>query len=315
MIKKVFITGSSGCVGHYVLDELLERSDLEVHLLCRDPNRITIDLSSRSNFHIHTGDLKNIEDLKHILKDINVLIHIATDWSDSDYARYLNVQQTHEMLSFCDPKKLDKIIYFSTASILGKGNKLVEAAGKHGSGYVRSKYLAYKSLQDSGWKDKTVVLYPTMVFGGQKGRPFSHISSGIVPSLKFMKWIRFIVLEGKFHFIHSRDIARVTTYLIDHDTESKELVLGYKAVTVKQAIDSICSTFCISIPFRFNISKKFIFLMAKWFRIKIGPWERHCIENSDMSYDVVNPLTYGLKPGFETLDLLLEDIKTSSAVS
>jgi nucleoside-diphosphate-sugar epimerase len=313
MTKKIFITGSSGCVGHYVLDELIGRNDLEIHLLCRDPKRLKIDLSKHANFHIHTGDLKHIEKLKNTLKDINVIIHIATDWSDSDYARYLNVQQTHEMLSFCNPKLLDKIIYFSTASILGKGNKLVDAAGKHGSGYVRSKYLAYKSLQDSGWKDKTVVLYPTMVFGGEKDRPFSHITSGIIPSLKFMKWIRFIILEGRFHFIHSRDIARVTAYLIDNDTKSKELVLGFKPVTVKQAIDAICSTFEISIPFRLNISKKFIFFMAKCFRIKIGPWERHCIENSDMSYDVVNPKTYGLKAAFPTLEGLLKDIKTQGA--
>ena len=204
---------------------------------------------------------------------------------------------------------MDKIIYFSTASILGPGNKIVEAAGKHGSGYVRSKYLAYKSLQESGWKDKTTILYPTMVFGGEKGWPSSHISSGVIPNLKFMKWLRFIVLKGRFHFIHSKDIARVTTYLIDHEAHSKELVLGFEPVTIKQAINAICSTFGISILFRFNLSKKFIFLMAKLFRITIGPWERHCIENSDMSYDVVNPKTFGLEPAFEHLDSLLEDIK------
>lgn len=312
MGKKIFITGITGCVGHYVLDNLLNRSDLDIHLLCRNPQKIRPDISKLTNIHVHQGDLKHIEELKHVLKDINVLIHIATDWSDSEYAQFLNVQQTHEMLSFCNPNHLEKIIYFSTASILGKGNKLVEAAGRHGSGYVRSKYLAYQSLQESGWRDKTIVLYPTMVFGGDKNHPYSHISSGIKPNLKLMKWLRFIVVDGAFHFIHSKDIAAVTTYLIDNDIDKRELVLGFKPITVKEAINAICKTWGIFIPFRIRISKSFIYLMAKIFRIKIGPWEQHCIENSDMTYDVVNPSDFGLEASFPTIEKLLNDIKENA---
>ena len=52
MPKKVFITGASGCVGHYLIEELLAKTDYELYLLVRDRRKLQINLSDRPNVHV-----------------------------------------------------------------------------------------------------------------------------------------------------------------------------------------------------------------------------------------------------------------------
>ncbi|MFM7577798.1 MAG: NAD(P)-dependent oxidoreductase, partial [Microcystaceae cyanobacterium] len=37
MSKRLFITGISGCIGHYLADLLIEQTDYELFLLVRNP--------------------------------------------------------------------------------------------------------------------------------------------------------------------------------------------------------------------------------------------------------------------------------------
>lgn len=309
MTQKVFITGATGCVGSYVIEQLRDNPDVELHLLVRDPKRIQFDYTKYPNIIPHVGNLEKIEELKDVLADMTHIMHIATDWSDSSYARKLNLDKTHEMFDYTDPDKLKKIIYFSTASILGPGNKAIEEAGKYGQGYVKSKYRAYIHLKETPYSDKIVTVFPTLVFGGDDTHPFSHINKGVHPNLSFLKWLRFVYVDGAFHFLHSKDIAQVSNYLLLNDTDNNEYVLGNASVTAKEAIETLCRVFGIKMLFRLKITAGFVFGLAKIFRIVIGPWERHCINNPYMVYDTVNPDTFGLKTAFPTLRSVLENIK------
>ena len=61
----------------------------------------------------------------------------------------LNRDKTIEMFNYCDPNRLKRIIYFSTASILTQGNQLNEVAKTDGIPYVQSKYYAYEAIKKS----------------------------------------------------------------------------------------------------------------------------------------------------------------------
>ncbi|MFT5170286.1 MAG: nucleoside-diphosphate-sugar epimerase [Candidatus Marinamargulisbacteria bacterium] len=311
MKEKIFITGASGCVGHYLIDEFLATGQYELHLLIRETVKLKFDYRKMPDVNLYIGNLENIENYRAIIEDMNHIIHIATDWSDSDYAIYLNVEKTEEMLNYSDPQKCKRIIYFSTASILGKGNQPVEAAGKYGAGYVKSKYLAYEKLKNSPLSDRLITLFPTMVFGGDKTHPYSHISSGILPNLGFAKFLRFFYADASFHFIHCRDIAQITKHLISTPTHAKEYVLGNAPLTLKEAIKTLCKTFNVPVYVQFKIRAGLVFFLAKVFKITIGPWEKYCIENPDMTYDVVNPSSFGIKTAYPTLTHVLADIKPS----
>ena len=46
----------------------------------------------------------------------------------------------------------------------------------------------------------------------------------------------------------------------------------------------------------------FIFLLSKLLRIKIGPWEKICLENPYMVFDTVNPATVNEKTVYSYLE-------------
>ncbi len=307
--KKIFVTGATGCIGHYVLDELLTQSNIDIHLLVRDPQKFQASYQHHEAISFHRGDLEHIEAHQRILSETNVLIHIATAWGDSDYSINLNRDKTHEMFSFLDSGMLEKIVYFSTASILGPGNRPVREALTEGTGYIRSKYLAYMSLPESKFVHKIVTVFPTMVFGGDASHPYSHISSGIVPSLPYLNYVRFINMHGAFHFLHARDIASVTVYLALNPTTEQNYVLGNEVISGKQAVKDLCEVFGVRSYFQIKITSKMLMILAKLFKIKVAPWDKYCIEHPFFEYRTVHPGTFGLKRAFPTLKTALEDVK------
>ena len=51
-MKTIFITGATGCIGHYVLKALMERFPLAtIHALVRDPKRFMFDTHQWPNLH------------------------------------------------------------------------------------------------------------------------------------------------------------------------------------------------------------------------------------------------------------------------
>jgi nucleoside-diphosphate-sugar epimerase len=312
MLKNVFMTGANGCIGHYVIDECLKQEDLHLHLLIRNKNKLKINCHDNPRIHIYEEDFLNIETLEPVLKQMHYIIHIATSWGDDETTRKINIEKTKALFMLTDDSICERIIYFSTASILGKGNKPIIEAEKYGSGYVKTKYQAYQMVQTLPIKDKITTVFPTLVVGGNKQYPQSHITSGIYPNLKYIPYLLPFQIEGSFHFLHSADIAKVVVHLMRHEYDKNEYVLGQNFVELKDALSVLAGVFAIRQWFQIKVSHKVIFLLATLFRIKIGPWERHCIESSHMIFDTVKPEDFGLRSEFPTFESVLRDIKSWS---
>ena len=182
MKKQIFVTGCTGCIGHYVLDELKAKyPDAHFHLMARRPDRFKTDIPTWQNITIHEFALDDVHKLKDIMPQMDYIIHIATVWGyDLEKNIELNRDKTLEMFDYCDPNRLKRIIYFSTASILKEGNQLCSVARKDGIPYVQSKYEAYIAIKASKWADRVITLFPTVVLGGDEKRPHSHISTGFL---------------------------------------------------------------------------------------------------------------------------------------
>ncbi|RAP31388.1 epimerase [Candidatus Marinamargulisbacteria bacterium SCGC AG-414-C22] len=313
MAKNIFVTGASGCIGHYVLEELYELySDFQLHLLIRSPEKLNKLFREKNNITIHQGSLDDIESFETVIKEMDIIVHIATSWLGSKNTTKINIVKTKTLFLLANPKKLEKIIYFSTASILGKGNKPVEAAEKYGSSYVRTKYQAHAMLTELPIKDRIITVFPTLVFGGNQQYPKSHITSGVKSGLKYIRFLKYIYLDGSFHFLHAKDIARVVCYLMFNAHERSEYVLGNEPVTLKDMIKSICDTFNISQWFRLKVSIRVLQFLAKILRIRIGPWEQHCIDNPHMVFDTVSPKDFNLEGVFPDINSVLLETKVNA---
>jgi nucleoside-diphosphate-sugar epimerase len=317
-MKRIFMTGASGCIGHYLTENLIKETDYELFLLIRNPDKLKVDIADNPNIHIIKGNLGNIEDHGELLKTINVAILVATAWGDPKETYNINVTKNLQLMELLNPEICEQIIYFSTASILGNDNKLLKEAGEIGTDYISTKYECFNRLSSLKIASKITTVFPTLVFGGDKNKPYSHISGGLADVVKWVSLVRWLKADGSFHFIHGEDIAKVVVHLIKNppvedkqNPLSKErlFVLGNEPLTADQAIHELCNYFQKKIYFQIPLSVGLANFFIKVFNIQMAEWDRFCLNYRHFTYEkYYRPSTFGLEDYCPTITSLLKEI-------
>ncbi|MBL1174712.1 NAD-dependent epimerase/dehydratase family protein [Pantanalinema sp. GBBB05] len=296
--KRIFVTGASGCVGHYLVETLIQETNHELFLLVRDPDKLKLDYNARPGITILQGNMREIEQFSDLLKTMDCAVLAATAWGGPQEVFDVNVVKTIRLMNLLDPERCQQVIYFSTASILNQTNELLKEAGEIGTDYVRSKYVCYRQLGKLAITPKITTVFPTLLLGGDKQKPQSHISSGIAQVTRWIGLARFFSANGSFHYIHAQDVARIVRHLIDHPPEpgeSRDLVLGNPATTIDQAVEETCAYLNQRIYFRIPLNLKLANFLITLFRIKVGAWEKFAMRYRHFVYqNPVTPSTYGI---------------------
>lgn len=303
-MKKVFVTGISGCVGHYLFDLLSSEAEYQLFLLVRDPKRLKFNPQNYKNLIILQDDLKNIEAYSAILKEIDILIHLAADWGEKEG----NYDYSLKLFNLLDPNKCEKVIYFSTASILGPDNKPTEAAEQFGTHYIRSKYRFHKKLPELTLYPKVITLFPTWVLGGDKTHPYSHASAGLSGIRNWLWLIRFFSIDATFHYIHAQDLAQIVLYLMKNQTNKNEYILGNKAVTATEFIRQTCLYFKSRVYLQLTIPLWLVIMLAKLTGHKLHPWDLHCFKQRHFQYKVDNLENFGINSNLKTVSEILTNL-------
>jgi nucleoside-diphosphate-sugar epimerase len=295
--KRILVTGASGCVGHYLSETLIKETNHELYLLVRNPDKLKVDTQARPGITVLQGDMQEISLFADLLKTIDTAVLTATAWG-GDNTFEINVDKTLELMSLLDSDRCEQVIYFSTASVLGRNEQPLKEAGELGIDYVRSKYECLHKVPKLKIAPKVTTVFPTLVLGGEADKPYSHISSGISEVTKYIDLIRFLQLDGSFHFIHGRDIATVVQYLIDNppkENQSRKLVLGQAQLTANQAIEDVCAYLGKKIIFRLPLSLSLANVIIAVFRIQMDAWSRFCMNYRHFTYkNAINPATFDL---------------------
>ncbi len=305
-MKQIFITGATGCIGQYIVEILSKNPNYQLHLLVRNISKVPDEWKNNSCINILTGDLETIESYKTLLQEkINLAILIATSWGGAKESYDINVVKTVSLIKTLNPEICEQILYFSTASILNRNNKLMPEAEEFGTDYIRTKYQCLDKLSELEIADKIVALFPTLVFGGDKNKPMSHLSSGLPEIVKWLGLIRWFKADGSLHYIHAQDIANVVNYLVENpqakhqwDTSEKAikyLVLGGNSLTVNNAITEICQYFNMRIYFRIPLYIWLANILIKLFRIQMDSWSYFSLNYRHFTYkNPVTPTNFGL---------------------
>ncbi len=293
--KRIFITGASGCIGHYITQTLIQNTEHELYLLVRNPDKLRIDLKIRPGIELLQGDMRQIDRYAPLLQTINVAVLTATAWGGGDVFD-VNVLKTMRLMQWLDPELCQQVIYFSTASILDRQNEPLKEARQLGTDYIRTKYDCYTRLSRLGIASRITTLFPTLVFGGEDtGKP-SHLTTGLPEVLKWINLIRFLKADGSFHFIHARDIAQIVLHLVENPPNpAQPFVLGNQPVTVNQAVEEICASLHKKIYFRIPLSAWLTDLIIALFKIQMSVWDRFCLNYRHFTYEnAVTPASFGL---------------------
>ncbi|MDB9528336.1 NAD(P)-dependent oxidoreductase [Oscillatoria sp. CS-180] len=297
--QRIFITGASGCIGHYLVETLLTDTPHQLFLLVRNPDKLMLTWQGNARIQIIQDDIRNIDAYADLLATIDTAVLAATSWGGAPEIYDINVTGNHKLMSLLDRDRCQQVVYFSTASILDRHNLPLKEADEIGTDYIRSKYQCYLKLPELAIYPKITTVFPTLVFGGDKDKPYSHISAGIQDVTKWMGLIRFLKADGSFHFAHGKDIALVVSHLINHPPapqEPRQVIIGNPALTINRTVEEVCDYLGLRIFFRIPLSLWLADRIIDGFNIRMAEWDRFCLKYRHFVYDnSINPEKLGLQ--------------------
>ncbi|MDR1998252.1 MAG: NAD(P)-dependent oxidoreductase [Candidatus Margulisbacteria bacterium] len=307
MIKNVLITGISGSVGHYLFDLLAGDPQYRLYLAVRRPEKLRRDLRKYSNVILLPRDIRELPREKELLQTIDYLVLIATCWGGYREPWRINVYSTLRILRALAPRRIKKIIYFSTASILDREHRPVEAIREIGTNYIRSKFLTHKILQRHRLKDKLITVFPTWVFGGDSTHPYSHAASGLLRLRRWIRLLKYFTLDFSFHFIHCADIAALVKYMLEHELAKNEYVLGNAPLSAGDFFRECAAYYGQKTPFQLRIPAGLLQLLARLARKH--PWDQYCLRYRHFVYDTLNCRQLGLPGAVDTMAGILRALE------
>ncbi|MDA0267414.1 MAG: NAD(P)-dependent oxidoreductase [Cyanobacteria bacterium] len=308
--KRIFITGASGCIGHYLVEALLAETPHQLFLLVRNPDKLLFNWQDQPRIQVIVGDIRSIHDQRELLATIDTAVLAATSWGGAQEIFDINVTGNLELMGLLGGDRCEQVLYFSTASILDHNNHPLKEAGKLGTDYIRSKYDCYLRLPELDIAPRITTVFPTLVFGGEPNKPYSHISTGLSEVAQWMWLIRLLKIDGSFHFAHGRDIAQVVTHLIDHPpgpSDSRQVVIGNPALTVSEAVSAALDYLGMSHVLQIPLSPWWADRLIDWFNIEMAPWDRFCVQYRHFTYhNPVYPALLGREAYCPTVGDLLQ---------
>ena len=169
-MKKVLVTGATGFLGKYVVEELVEHG-YQVRAFGR--NRAIGQSLVNASVTFVQGDLTNQEDLTKACQEMDMVIHagaLSTVWGPWEDFYQTNVLGTKYILETCREAKIERLVYVSSPSIYAAPRDQLDIKESDApqenrlNNYIRSKLASEKLFKD--YPDvSSVILRPRGLFG------------------------------------------------------------------------------------------------------------------------------------------------------
>jgi nucleoside-diphosphate-sugar epimerase len=298
---RILITGAAGCVGHYLVEDLLERSAHHLVLLLRDPARLAIPDRHRDRVTVVRGDLRDRAAWADHLAGVEAALLVATAWGGAE-TRAITVEANLALADALIAAGCGHILYFATASVLARDATLLPEARRHGTDYIASKHELVEAMEARGGGGTRITgLFPTLVFGGGgtppagfEPRPMSHLARLARQVRPWLWLIRRVTAEGRFHIIHAADIATVCRLLIEGAAPPAgaapgapgvaRVVLGNPPLEVGGMIAELAAATGRRHRPLFRLTPANAGAFVRLFRIELTPWDRYLMQHPDQSY-------------------------------
>ena len=169
-MKTVLVTGATGFLGKYVVDELVEHG-YQVRAFGRNSNvGRSLENSSISFFQ---GDLTKADDVLEACKGMDLVVHagaLSTVWGPWEDFYQANVLGTKYVLEACRQAGIQRLVYVSSPSIYAapKDQLAIKESdapeGNNLNNYIHSKLASEKLFKD--YPDvPSIILRPRGLFG------------------------------------------------------------------------------------------------------------------------------------------------------
>ena len=170
MMKKVLVTGATGFLGKYVVDELVQHG-YQVRAFGRN-SKVGRSLEN-SSVSFFQGDLTKADDVLEACKGMDLVVHagaLSTVWGPWEDFYQANVLGTKYVLEACRQTGIQRLVYVSSPSIYAAPKdqlaiKESDAPEENNlNNYIRSKLASEKLFKD--YPDvPSIILRPRGLFG------------------------------------------------------------------------------------------------------------------------------------------------------
>jgi uncharacterized protein YbjT (DUF2867 family) len=146
----ILLTGATGVIGSELLPQLLSGGH-EVRVLVRDPRRLG---AQRVNVQIALGDLSDPFSMRHAMRGVNTVIHLAATTRDQPGGTIeeLNGLATVRLLRSAERAGADRFVFFSA----------IGATPFQRTRFFRAKALAERAVRESPLQ--SIVFAPSIVY-------------------------------------------------------------------------------------------------------------------------------------------------------
>ncbi len=244
-MRNILVIGGGGYVGSELVPELLNKNyKVSVYDLFIYGKNV---LEENKNLNLIEGDIRDINKLKSVIKNIDIVIHLACISNDPsfelnpDLGKSINLDCFRPLVEMCKTNNVKRFIYASSSSVYGikkEKNVSEDLSLEPLTDYSKFKVECEKILLE--YKDdkfETVIIRPATVCGYSK-RQRLDVVVNILTNLAFNK--RKIKIFGGDQLrpnIHIKDMVRVYLNLIEAKSElvnGEIFNAGYDNMKVKE---------------------------------------------------------------------------------
>ncbi|MEJ2723085.1 MAG: SDR family oxidoreductase [Deltaproteobacteria bacterium] len=244
---KSFVTGSTGMVGSNLVHLLVEKG-YEVRALVRSEKKGREMLGHLERVRLIIGDMENVEAFAGELSECHVLFHTAAYFREyygpgehEEKLQRINVEGTMELLKEAERQRVEKVIYVSTAGVVGSepdGSPANESTppgkGSYENLYFRSKLEAEKEI-DTFLKNHTlpvVLILPAVIMGPRNAGP--------TPSgrflLDYMNRRIPAIVKGGMPLVDARDVAFAMMEAVEKGRSGERHILGGNFIEMEELL-------------------------------------------------------------------------------
>lgn len=251
----VMMTGSTGFIGRYLTDQLLE-AGYDLRLLVRSPSKARE--FERRGAELIEGNLTDPESVRRSMQGVDGVIHLAAIYrlgGDLERMRSVNVEGTRVVLDEARRQDVSRILYCGSDTSLGNTDGSVRDEGANHDGTFRSNYARTKreahQLVNERIEDGQPIVHAIVssVYGPGDDSPIAdlirnHLAGHAVALLDE---------ESGYTFTYVEDVASGLRKVYESGEIGEEYLISGEPATFKEFFSSLSDQTGVSSP-RYELS-------------------------------------------------------------
>jgi UDP-glucose 4-epimerase len=249
---KVLVTGGAGYIGTELAAQLVAKPEVEKVIIYDNLSRLNYNLFLGLRLRQHhkltfiKGELLDSRALRKVLKDIDVVYHLAakvtTPFANVDAHVYEQVNHwgTAELVYAIEESNVKRFIYTSSTGVYGASQEAIDetAIPEPQSLYATSKLRGEEHVRRLSDKISTHIMRLGNVYGYNKSMRFDAVINRFVFEANFNKMVA-IQGDGKQSraFIHVETLAKGLSNLINSKLASGTYNLVERNIKVIDILD------------------------------------------------------------------------------